>query len=121
VTTQPTKPPFSPPQTGVWVRVTYLGNFTGAVGTPNRLSDVTSTGDQLYQIPTSEGPVVASIQKADGSDGQLTVEIYKDGTLVKQTTTIAPKGIIEIQMSLKPAVTTVAGTSTAGPAATVKP
>jgi hypothetical protein len=104
-TVEPARPSFSPPLNGVWVRVSYLGNFTGSVGTPNRMSDIANTGDQLYQIPTSEGPVVASIQKVDGSDGELTVAVYKDGTLVKQTTTIAPKGIIEIQMLLKPSVT----------------
>ena len=107
-----TRPAFSPPPNGVWVRVSYLGNFTGSVGTPNRMSDIANTGDQLYQIPTSEGPVVASIQKVDGSDGELTVAVYKDGTLVKQTTTIAPKGIIEIQMSLKPSGTPAAVNST---------
>jgi hypothetical protein len=85
------------------------------------MSDIASTGDQLYQIPTSEGPVVASIQKVDGSDGELTVAVYKNGNLVKQTTTIAPKGMIEIQMSLKPSVTPTAlasNTTAAASAAT---
>jgi len=101
----PTPSLFSPPSVGVWVRISYPGNFTGSVGTPNRMSDVASTGDQLYQVPTSEGPVVASVQKVDGSNGELIVEVYKDGALVKSATTIAPKGIIEIQMPLKPSAT----------------
>jgi hypothetical protein len=101
---QPTQPAFSIPPAGVWVRVSYLGNFTGSIGTPGRLRDVTESGDHLYQISTSEGPVVASIQKVDGSDGELVVEVYKDGVQYKRTTTIAPKGMIEIQMLLKPTV-----------------
>jgi hypothetical protein len=125
VSLPPTQPAFSAPSTGVWVRVSYLGKFTGSIGTPGRLRDVTETGDHLYQISTSEGPVVASIQKVDGSEGELVVEVYKDGVQYKRATTIAPKGMIEIQMLLKPAVisttasvttviTTVANTSVTG-------
>jgi hypothetical protein len=113
VSLPPTQPAFSVPPTGVWVRVSYLGKYTGSIGTPGRLRDVTETGDHLYQISTSEGPVVASIQKVDGSDGELVVEVYKDGVQFKRTTTIAPKGMIEIQMLLKPAVSSTTAPATA--------
>jgi ribosomal protein L40E len=117
VSLPPAQPAFSIPPAGVWVRVSYLGKFTGSVGTPGRLRDVTETGDHLYQISTSEGPVVASIQKVDGSEGELVVEVYKDGVQFKRATTIAPKGMIEIQMLLKPAVrSTTAPVTTAIPA-----
>jgi hypothetical protein len=112
VSLQPTQPAFNVPPVGVWVRVYYLGKFTGSIGTPGRLRDVTDTGDHLYQISTSEGPVVASIQKVDGSEGELVVEVYKDGVQYKRATTIAPKGMIEIQMLLKPAVSSTTTTVT---------
>jgi hypothetical protein len=69
---------------------------------PGRLMDVTNSGDHMYPISTDEGPVVVSIQKSDGTSARLSVDIYKDGTLMKHAETITPKGIIELQVSLKP-------------------
>jgi hypothetical protein len=93
------------PPTGVWVTVSYPNKFTGTIGTPNALRDVSDTGNKFYQVSTSIGTVTASIQKVDGSGDELTVAIYKDGVLVAKKSTTAPKGLIEIQESLKPAPT----------------
>ncbi|MGA2918505.1 zinc-ribbon domain-containing protein [Methanoregula sp.] len=121
-----------PPQ-GVWVHVIYTNGFSGTVGTPGNQADVEGTGDQFYQVPTSEGIVVASIQKVDGSSDKLTVEVYKNGNLVMQKSTVTPKGIVEVQADLKPAPTPtpsptptkapipVATTDTANTSATTTP
>jgi hypothetical protein len=101
VTGTPTPTHIQIPDTGVWVRVQYAGIYTGTVGTPGVLLDVKDTGEHLYRISTTTGVVVASIQKVDGSADELTAEVYKDGVLIKRSTTITPKGIIEIQLSLK--------------------
>ena len=93
------------PTTGVWVRIQYTGKYSGSVGTPGVLLDVTDTGDHFYRISTSGGVVVATIQKTDGSGAELSVEVYKDGVQIKKSTTTTPKGVVEIQLSLKPAVT----------------
>jgi hypothetical protein len=93
------------PSQGVWVHVIYTNKFAGSYGTPGNLGDVTGTGDQYYQVPTSEGIVVANIQKVDGSSDKLTVEVYKDGNQVTQKSTVTPKGIVEVQVDLKPAPT----------------
>lgn len=93
------------PPTGVWVRVAYINQFSGQVGTPNAQRDVSDTGEKLYQVSTSTGTVIANIQKVDGSADPLTVIVYKDGGEVIKKTTIAPKGMVEIQVSLKPAPT----------------
>ena len=93
------------PPTGVWVRVIYADKFTGSVGTPANQADVADTGDKFYQIPTSVGIVVASIQKSDGSSDLLTVDVYKDGNLVMQKSTVTPNGVVEVQADLKPAPT----------------
>ncbi len=106
---QQTTPEALVPTTGVWVKVTYSGKFSGTVGTPGRLRDISDTGDQLYQISTTDGPVSVSIQKYDGSSSQMAVDIYKDGTLMKHAVTTAPKGVIEFQASVKTA--TVATTT----------
>jgi hypothetical protein len=90
----------SVPPTGVWVKVTYTGQFTGTVGTPGRLNDVVPNGGNLYQVPTKDGPVVVSIQKSDGTSAELTIEVYKDGVLMKRAATNAPKGTVEFEASL---------------------
>jgi hypothetical protein len=67
---------------------------------------VADSGDQFYQISTSNGPVVVSIQKSDGSSSELAVDVYKDGNLMKHAVTTGPKGIVEFQVSLKAVNTT---------------
>jgi zinc-ribbon domain len=88
------------PTSGVWVKVTYNGKYTGYVGTPNYQKEVIDTGNHLYQISTTNGPVAVSIQKYEGSSDQMVIDVYKDGTLMKHATTSAPKGVIEFQASV---------------------
>jgi len=103
--TSTTVPQVVIPQRGVWIRVLYEGNYAASVGTPGAESARSDTGDHLYQIPTSNGIVVASVQKVDASGRELLVEVYKDGTQVAHKTTTKPKGIVEIQVDLKPSPT----------------
>ena len=108
---QVTTPSALIPQSGVWVKVTYSGKFSGSVGTPGRLRDIADSGDHFYQISTTDGPVVVSIQKYDGSSAEMAVDVYKDGTLMKHTATSTPRGLIDFQASVKP----VAANTTAAP------
>lgn len=103
---QVTTPSLLTPTTGVWVKVTYPNKYSGTVGTPEWSKNVADSGDQFYQISTSNGPVVVSIQKSDGSSAELAVDVYKDGTLMKHAVTTSPKGIVEFQVSLMAANTT---------------
>ena len=103
---QVTTPSLLTPTGGVWVKVSYPNKFSGTVGTPEWSRDVADSGDQFYQISTSNGPVVVSIQKSDGSSAELAVDVYKDGTLMKHAVTTGPKGIVEFQVSLKAVNTT---------------
>lgn len=98
-----TAPALAIPTTGVWVRISYANQFAGVVGTPNGLRDVSDTGEKFYQVSTSTGTAVANIQKVDGSGDLMTVDVYKDGELVIHKSTTAPKGLVEIQIDLKPA------------------
>jgi len=108
-TATPQQPAPGVPPTGVWVKITYTGNFSGSVGTPGVLKVVEDRGDHLYQISTSDGPVVVTIQKSDGTSAELAVDVYKDGTLWKHDATTSPRGIIEIQKSLR--IVTIAPTA----------
>ena len=90
------------PQTGVWMRVTYPGNYTGTYGSIGYYQiPVTDTGDHFYQIASAGGPVVASIKKMEGSGDTLAIAIYKDGVLIKEESTTAPYRLMEFYSDLK--------------------
>ncbi len=89
------------PPTGIWVRVVYPGTYTGLIGTPGNLRDVTDTGEHLYSISTNDGIVSISVQKNDGSADKILAEVYKNGVMVKNGSTVTPRGIVEIQFDLK--------------------
>jgi hypothetical protein len=93
------------PPAGVWVRVSYPGTFTGSIGTPGDQREVTDTGDRFYQISTTNGTVAVSVQKVEGTADKLVIEVYKNGAMVKQDSTVAPQGSVEIQFDLKTTLT----------------
>ena len=99
------------PASGVFVKVTTTSKYSGTVGTPGRLREVSDTGDHIYQISTTDGPVVVNLQKSEGTSAMFAVDVYKDGVLMKHAEKSAPKGQIEFQASL----TAVATTTTAAP------
>jgi hypothetical protein len=111
---EPTPEPIPP--NGVWVRVNYIGTFTGSFGTPGDLQQFTDSGDRFRQIATENGTAQASFQKQDGSGHELVVAIYKNGALIKRGTTTAPRGTVEISVDVKtatPISTTTTGAVTA--------
>jgi hypothetical protein len=87
-------------KSGIWVRVQYPGSFIGSVGNKGGLRQVNASGDKFYQIPMRDGIIDVSIQKQEGSGDELAVEIYKDGSLVKRSNTTAPKGTIDLHITL---------------------
>jgi len=96
-----TRPMIPVPDTGVWVRIRYEGNFAGQVGLSGGLRQVSGTGDQFYQIPTINGVIDVTVEKLDGSRNVLAVDIYKNGTLVKNSTVAPPRGTLDIHVDLK--------------------
>lgn len=82
------------PPSGIWVRIQYPGNYTGFVGALGRMREVNNTGDRFFQIPATGGIIEMEVQKMDGSGDLLAVEIYKDGGLVKRTSTTKPHGTV---------------------------
>ena len=115
---EPTEVPIPP--NGVWVRVSYIGTFTGSFGTAGDLQQYTDSGDKFRQIATENGTAYASFQKQDGSGHELVVAIYKNGALIKRGTTTAPRGSVEISVDVKtatPISTTTTGAVTTTPTA----
>jgi len=102
---QVTTPSALVPTSGVFVKVTTTGKYSGTVGTPGRLREISDSEGPFYQISTSEGPVVVNLQKSDGTSAVLAIDVYKDGVLMKHVQTSAPKGQIEFQALLAAAAT----------------
>jgi len=100
-TTAPRSTQVQVPSTGVWVRVMYPGTYTGLIGTPGDQTEVTSSGDHFYRVSTVNGTVAVYVQKNDGSADKIVAEVYKNGIMVKNSSTVTPRGIIEIQFDLK--------------------
>ncbi|MCX6692201.1 MAG: hypothetical protein NTW33_09200 [Methanoregula sp.] len=98
VTVPPPPPTIAIPPSGVWVRVQSPGTFIGSVGAKGFLRQVNATGDRFYQILANDGIIDISIEKQDASGDPLTVGIYKNGALVKQSNTSVPRGTIELHI-----------------------
>ena len=98
------------PPDGIWVRVVYTGNYNGRVGNPGSLQSVKGSGDQIYKIK-NDGLVQLQINKNDNTGNPLTVEIYRNGELMRHQVRSAPMGSIELLIDAKtgnpPGVSTV--------------
>jgi hypothetical protein len=81
---------------GISVRVSYLGGFSGSYGVTNSLVKVQNSGDRVYTVDATNGTITASFHKDDGSKHVLTVEIWKDGKVVKSGNTPAPNGAVNL-------------------------
>jgi hypothetical protein len=101
VTVPPPPPTIAIPPSGVWVRVQSPGTFIGSVGAKGLLRQVNATGDRFYQILAKDDIIDISIEKQEASGDPLTVGIYKDGALVKQSNTSTPRGTIDLHFNLK--------------------
>jgi len=122
VTTTAVPTPTHPvvPSSGVWVEVIYDQYYSGSVGTPGNQRMVSgseqvvpNTGDQFYQIAKNGDLVTASLHKNDGSGDKLTVNVYKDGTLVRTDSTTIPYGDLDVETDLSaPALMSAADNST---------
>jgi hypothetical protein len=84
------------PQTDLWVRVNFSGYFTGRVGNPGYLREVSGIGDHFYKIGNTDAFVQVSVQKQDDTGKPLAVEVYKDGVLVGNRTITAPHGTVNL-------------------------
>ena len=95
------------PANGVWVRVSYPGNFSGTVGAEGWMTGVNGSGTRLYQLPVHDTLIEGSVDKLDGSADSLNVEIYNGGSLVSGCTTAKPWGSVDLSLPIGPALVNV--------------
>ncbi|MDD1694619.1 MAG: hypothetical protein LUQ71_07830 [Methanoregula sp.] len=97
-------------QAGVRVNVIYTGIFTGTVGNPGFLHQVSGTGNQTFPVLMNTDIIQATIQKQDYLGDALTVEIYDNSTLLSKKTVTAPMGevnlLIDVKTGMSPGLTT---------------
>ena len=91
----------TPPDTGVYLRITYDGKYNGTAGAPGRFRDIADSGSHLYQLSVRDMMVRATIQKQDAGGGKLTVEMFSDGKLLRTGSTSAPRGIVDFSVDLR--------------------
>ena len=89
------------PLSGIWVRASYPGTYTGLIGTAGNQTVISGTGDKFYPISLNDGSLVASLRKNDENEDEISLEIYKNGVMIKRESNNTPKGIVEIQLDLK--------------------
>jgi len=99
--TQPTQ--MAVPTNGIWVRISYTGNYTGSLDAQGWGMNVNSSGTQVYQLPVHDTTIHTFIEKGDGSAGKLEVGIYNGGTLVSGGETTKPYGMTELHVPVGPA------------------
>jgi hypothetical protein len=90
------------PVTGVYVKVSYLGGFSGTYGVNNVMIKPTpNSGVKLYEIANATGNVSATFKKEDGSiKHEITVELFKNGKSLVSAKNSTPFGIASINYKI---------------------
>jgi len=85
------------PVSGVWVIINYIGSYKGTYGMSSDLQKVEDSGSRLYEVVNATGTVQADVEKKDSSTKhELSVAIYKDGTLLKSGVTKESYGKVSV-------------------------
>lgn len=75
-----TQVPVTVPAQGVFVRVNYIGGFSGTYGTAGNMTTTRNSGDRFFVIENATGTISATFQKEDASTKhEIVVEIYRNG------------------------------------------
>jgi hypothetical protein len=84
------------PQEGVWIRIVSSGYFTGQVGNPGFLKQISGSGERFFTVVRNDDLVKVSVEKQENSGSELLVEIYKDGTMISSRSVNAPMGAVDL-------------------------
>lgn len=89
------------PATGVYVKVSYLGGFSGMYGVNGVMQNVRNSGDKVYEITNATGNVSAIFKKEDGSTThEILVELWKNGKSLTSAKNSTPFGTAGINYAL---------------------
>jgi flagellar basal body-associated protein FliL len=89
------------PATGIFVKVSYLGGFSGMYGVNGVMQNVRNSGDRLYEITNTTGNISATFKKEDGSTThEIRVELWKNGKSLASAKNSTPFGTASINYAL---------------------
>jgi len=77
-------------------RVIYTGKWQGAILNDGDIKSISGTGSMTYDIQDPGYLIIINGQKLDVSSQRLSVEILKNGNIVKSDFTDAPYGLVQI-------------------------
>jgi hypothetical protein len=109
------------PLNGIWIQVSYPGNFSGSVGAEGWMTAVNGSGTRQYLLPIHDTVIEGTIEKQDGSADTLDLGVYNGGVLVSDFTTSKPWGSIELDLPIGPAVMNGPVTATEAPTIATPP
>ena len=89
------------PATGVFVKVSYLGGFSGTYSVNGVMQNVRNSGDRLYEVTNATGNVSAIFKKEDGSvNHEIIIELWKNGKALTSAKNSTPFGTVSINYTL---------------------
>jgi hypothetical protein len=97
----PSQPVIVIPENGIWVHVRSNSTFVGSYGNPGSLQLVSGSGSEFYRIQDPASLVQATFQKQAYTGDPLTINIYRNGTLITHRTITAPRGTIDLIIDAK--------------------
>jgi hypothetical protein len=88
----------SVPGEGVFVKVSYLGSFSGQYGMEGAMLSAKDSGERLYEIENANRTISATFRKTDSSikPHELVVEIWENGKVLKFGKNTSPNGEVSI-------------------------
>lgn len=86
--------------TGKQVKIIYDGEWSGAAGDVSSINSISGSGDETIDMPDDASLISANAQKKDGSSNELTIQILKDGKVVKESSTTAEYGVAQVSASV---------------------
>lgn len=96
VTAVTTTAPVVDDLSGIRVRVSSTGFYTGEAGNPGFVQPVSGPGDVLVRPLYADRPVLVRVEKEGNGGEERTVASLKDGRALATRSTSAPRGSVEL-------------------------
>lgn len=78
---------------GYQVRVSYDGEWSGAIGKEGTTRSVDGSGTETFDIEGDPFIVSGNAQKQDAGSGELTIQILEEGEVISEQSTTAEYGV----------------------------
>lgn len=97
----PVTTPLSVPASGIVVRVSYIGGFSGTYGIDSGGESARDSGDKIYALNKTSGTVFATFKKEDGTERhEITAEIIRDGKTLRFAQNSSAYGVVSINYTV---------------------